>query len=85
MGCILAGPLIHHLCLDHVDAARAQGLDTVVDVHHPLPLRHVQHDVDHYVTARPPSSSATEIKGEEDGQRERKRRAERRWRKESEE
>lgn len=38
-----AGP---YLGLDHVDPPRAQLSDAVVDVHHALPLGHVQHDVD---------------------------------------
>ena len=39
------------LCLDHVDAARAEGLDTVVNVHHALTLGHVQHHVQNDVAA----------------------------------
>ena len=42
-----------HLCLDHVDASGAQRLDTVVDVHHPLALGHIQHDVQDDVAASP--------------------------------
>lgn len=39
------------LCLDHVDASRAEGFDTVVDIHHAFTLRHVQHDIQHDVAA----------------------------------
>lgn len=42
-----------HFSLDHVDASGAQGLDTVVDVHHSLALGHIQHDVQHDVAAGP--------------------------------
>ena len=47
-----------HLCLYHVDASGAQGFDTVIDVHHALSLRHVQHDVNHDVTSCTSSPSA---------------------------
>ena len=39
------------LCLDHIDASRAEGLDAVVDVHHALTLGHVQHHVQNDVAA----------------------------------
>lgn len=39
------------LCLDHVDASRAEGFHTVVDIHHAFTLSHVQHDVQHDVAA----------------------------------
>lgn len=42
-----------YLGLDHVDPPRAQLPDAVVDVHHALSLRHVQHDVDDDEAARP--------------------------------
>ena len=42
-----------HLGLDHVDASGAEGLHTVVDVHHPLTLGHIQHDVQNDVAAGP--------------------------------
>lgn len=47
-----------HLSLYHVDASGAQGLHAVVDVHHALPLRHVQHDVDDDVAACASGSGA---------------------------
>lgn len=43
--------LTSDLCLDHVDATRAESFDTVIDVHHAFTLRHVQHDVQHNVAA----------------------------------
>ncbi len=45
-----------HLGLNHVDSSGAQSFDTVVDVHHPFSLCHVQHDVNHDVTSRPAGS-----------------------------
>lgn len=39
------------LRLDHVDAAGAEGFDTVVDIHHAFALGHVQHDIQHDVAA----------------------------------
>lgn len=39
------------LCLDHVDASRAEGFHTVVDIHHTFTLGHVQHDIQHNVAA----------------------------------
>ncbi len=45
-----------HLCLDHVDTARAEGLHTVVDVHHSFTLRHVQHYIQHDIAACPACS-----------------------------
>lgn len=41
----------NYLSLDHVDAARSQLSDAVIDVDHALPLSHVQHDVNHDETA----------------------------------
>lgn len=46
-----------HLGLDHVDSPRAQRLHTVVNVHDPLALSHVQHHVQDNVTACPPRAS----------------------------
>lgn len=42
-----------HFSLDHVDASGAEGLDTVVDVHHSFTLGHIQHDIQHDVAAGP--------------------------------
>lgn len=49
-----------HLCLDHVDTARAEGLHTVVDVHHSFTLRHVQHYIQHDIAACPACSHTEE-------------------------
>lgn len=49
-----------HLSLDHVDPARSQLSDAVIDVDHALPLSHVQHDVDHDETACPARSRTAE-------------------------
>lgn len=40
------GPDLPYLSLDHVDPPWAQLPDAVVNIHHTLSLRHVQHDVD---------------------------------------
>lgn len=39
------------LRLDHVDASRAEGFHTIVDIHDAFTLGHVQHDVQHDVAA----------------------------------
>lgn len=49
-----------HLCLDHIDTARAEGLHTVVDVHHSFTLRHVQHYIQHDIAACPACSHTEE-------------------------
>lgn len=49
-----------YLSLYHVDAPRAQSLDTVVDVHHSLTLCHVQHNVQDNITTCPPSAHAAD-------------------------
>lgn len=52
--------VIGYLRLDHVDPARAQFSDAVVDVHHSFTLRHVQHDVDDDEASGASRSSAEE-------------------------
>lgn len=49
-----------YLSLDHVDPPRAQLPHAVVDVHHALSLRHVQHDVDDDEAACPTGSGAVD-------------------------
>lgn len=52
-----------HFSLDHVDASGAEGLDTVVDVHHSFTFSHIQHDIQHNVAASP-ACPHTGAKGE---------------------
>lgn len=47
------GPELAYLSLDHVDPPGAQLPHAVINVHHPLSLRHVQHDVDDDEAAGP--------------------------------
>lgn len=54
-----------YLGLDHVDPPRAQLPDAVVDVHHALSLRHVQHDVDDDEAASASGPGATGERREE--------------------
>lgn len=42
-----------HFSLDHVDASGAEGLDTIIDVHHSFALGHIQHNIQHNVAAGP--------------------------------
>lgn len=46
-----------YLRLHHVHSPGPQLPDAVVDVHHPFPFRHVQHDVDDDEAAGPPGAS----------------------------
>lgn len=46
-----------YLCLHHVHPPRPQLPHAVIDVNHAFPFRHVQHDIDHDETARPPCAS----------------------------
>ena len=59
----MGGGLHPHLGLDHVDAPGAEGLHAVVDVHHPFPLGHVQHDVNDDETASPARTSTARRRG----------------------
>lgn len=47
-----------YLSLNHVDAPRAERLDTVVDVYHSLTLCHVQHHIQDNVATSSPSTHA---------------------------
>lgn len=42
---------VSYLSLDHVDTSWAERLHTVINVHHTLTLRHIQHHVQNDVTA----------------------------------
>ena len=53
-----------YLCLDHVDPAGPQLPHTVVDVHHSLSLRHVQHDVHHHEAAGASRARTVNILGQ---------------------
>lgn len=46
-----------YLRLHHVHSPWPQLPDTVIDVHHPFPFRHVQHDVNNDETTGPPGTS----------------------------
>lgn len=48
---------VQYLCLHHVDSPGPKLSDTVVDVHHSFPFRHVQHDIDDDEAACPSCSS----------------------------
>lgn len=57
------GTGVQYLGLHHVHPPRPQLPHAVVDVHHPFPLGHVQHDVNDDETAGPARTSTARTGG----------------------